>query len=152
MPAYRVELEERTYSYERAAEQFGDWSSSSSWSFKKIWYVDDIEKHYGDITSELDIKPGEEVYVVWVEYDTGDSFGYATCGSSDSVAVFKNYEAAEDFKKHIESEKYTPDPDKKYMYMNVYEALDGQKVHFYGSWQGYFERLAEVHIEHTRVM
>ena len=152
MPAYRVELEDYTHSHEYATEQYGDWSSSSSWSFKKIWYVDDIEINYADITSELDIKPGEEIYVVWVTYDTGDSFGYASQGSSASVAVFKDFEAAEDFKKHIESEKYTPDQDKEYYYQNVYEALDGQTVHFYASWVGYFERLAQVNIEHTRVM
>lgn len=152
MPAYKVELEEHTNSYESAQELYGEWSSSSGWYFRKITKVKDIEKSYADITSELDIDPGEIVNVVWLEYSTGDSFGHAYKGKACAVAIFKadSYEATEDFVKHINKQQYNSDSE--YMYQNVYEALDGQKIHFYSEWSGYFETLEEVHIEHTRIM
>lgn len=155
MPAYKVELEEYQNSYEREPEEYGSWSSSSSWHFHRISKVKDIEEYHSDLNSELDITPGQEVIVVWLEYSHGDSFGHAYKGGSASVAIFEAdaYEAAKDFAKHIESGKYERDEsDTKYIYQWVYEALDGQKIHFYDSWSDYFGGLEVVHIEHTRVM
>lgn len=77
--------------------------------------------------------PAEIVYLVWVKYQTGSTFG------SDEVyemlEVFETPAEAQELKEYIELQ--TSD---KFRF-----SVGGRE--YYASWNGYFERLQEVNIE-----
>lgn len=140
MAFYKVDLEEYMYQSESSDELYGDWSSSSSWELRKVTKVH--KNTYGDVSCMFDFAPGDTAFLVWVEYSTGNSFGYAYRGSSESVALFKDYPTAKRLADLIES-----DGSKDWSYSEVYKSPDGQEFTIYTPWLGYFESLEEVHVD-----
>ena len=135
---YDVEIESLCTHSEHEHEAYGSWEEHYSNRFGRIFPVE----QGGDIISSIKAKSGEKVWVVWVEYSTGDSFGNSHCGSTEAIAIFKDIDAAEELVKALENSKRDSDD-------NFYcETSDGQIIKIdYTPWTGYFETLEEVHLD-----
>lgn len=145
MQKFKVEIERDCYESYHSGEQFGDWSESFSNEFKGITLDNSIE--YPDVVSSLKFKTGDIVYVVWVEYSYGDSFGHADCAGTEVVAVFKDATAAYELKNAIERQD-TSSQDWDTKYQLELTTSDGQHFKFSTiSWHDYFGGLDEVHVE-----
>jgi hypothetical protein len=142
---YMVEIERFCVDSDYSNERFGDWHESYSNTFKKIYKNPTPKINSPAIVSEHDFAQGEEVYVVWVEYSTGDSFGWSNRGGVDAVAVVKDYFAAVELQDWINKSA-----TKEWRYTETFTASTGETLQIYvGAWTGYFERLECVNIEHT---
>lgn len=123
---------------DRSEEQYGDGRYDYSWeenysSDLKYILLDsrdsDDYSRYESIDVDFTPKIGDELYVVVVNYDTGDSFGRAY-GRISIVDVFDDQEKANAFARYITDDAKRN--SKKYSF----EFL-GREVH--ACWKGYFE-------------
>ena len=87
MFGYKVEIDSVCTHYEREDVEWGSWSSEHSNYFKQVFKVD--KNNYPDIVSSLDIKEGEDCFVVWVEWSSGDSFGWGYRSNTEPLAILK---------------------------------------------------------------
>lgn len=83
---------------------------------------------------------GDECFVVWAEWLSGDSFGTGTRSNVEPLAIFIDEVSAKVFAKILSHTKaYTKriiTPDKQEHKVNC-------------GWVGHFESLAAIRIEHT---
>jgi hypothetical protein len=84
-----------------AEELYGEWHESYKNKLKSIKFVN----QQPDIVTSLDIQSGDRLYVVWIEYSTGDSFGYSYCGQTEGLGVFLDEKIADRFSEFIEETK-----------------------------------------------
>jgi hypothetical protein len=138
---YKVIINSSCDDSEFSDEKWGPWSEDWSHSFGSIHRI--TPPQYSDVSSDLNILAEEPVYVVWVEYSTGDSFGWANRGRAVAVGVFKTYEDAQAL------EAWLNNKDKARSYSQTYDSPDGQILQIYCEWEGYFERLESVNITPT---
>jgi len=130
---------------ESALEQYGEWWESCDNTFKSIYRTDERP----DISSILDLEVGDPCFVVWVEWSTGDSFGTGTRNQTGALAVFVDIKAAQDFAESIRAQNENYEKNGVWQYQFKVNALDGQVIDVYASWNGYFETLESVNIENT---
>lgn len=141
---YTVDLEKILLHSERSSEQYGHWEESYHNYFKSIRR----STGYTSITSDLDLPVGIPCFLVWVEWSSGDSFGQGFCNNAEAVAVFDDYEDANNFSHWIRKNRNYR--DEGFEYSQHYITAKGEDITVYlGSWVGYFETLESVHIEHT---
>lgn len=148
MIGYKVSLNKECLSYRRPTEQYGDWSEEYENTFESIRLA--TRKDFSpDLVSTLDLKTGDECFVVWVEWSTGDSFGWAKNGDTEAIGVFKDKTSARELKQALESFKPDPDVDdyeEKYKFKLT--TSDGQRFQIdWVPWCNFFEKLEEVHID-----
>jgi hypothetical protein len=136
---YKVIIHSDCYDSEYSSEKYGDWSESWTNYFGSIHKL--APGQYGDVNSDFDFTEEEKVYVVWVEYSTGDSFGWAKNGCAVAVGVFRTYKDAQALETWIKN--------KEKSYGSTYDSPDGQVLDVYCEWEGYFENLETVNIEQT---
>ena len=74
----------------RAEQEYGDWSETYYNSLNSVKIASDIP----DLVTSLDIREGDDIFVVWAEWTVGDSFGSSDCGEYEAFGVFKDYESA----------------------------------------------------------
>jgi len=99
MKGFKVEIDQDLISYTSEDEDYGSWSKSSRNEFVKVEEVTE----YPDVVTALDINKGDEVFVVWAEWSTGNSFGRAYNSQAEAVGIFKDETAADDFAKFLEA-------------------------------------------------
>lgn len=145
MQKFKVDIERNLVDSHHSDEEYGDWSESYSNTFRSITLDDKIE--YPDISSTLEFAAGEQVYVVWVEYSYGDSFGHAHCVGSEPVAIFKDSVSAYELKTAIQKQD-TSSRDWNTKYLLKLKTSDGQQHEFStSSWHDYFGGLEGIYIE-----
>ena len=140
---YHVVINSHCDDSEYSEEQYGDWSESWSHYFGSIHLL--AHGQYSDVNSDHAFNIDDHVYVVWLEYSSGDSFGWANSKYTQVVGVLKTQEAADEFEawiNHTSGEKGDG---------NIFESSDGQTIEVYRSWEGYFENLEAVHIQSTLI-
>lgn len=140
MFGYSVEIDSVCTKYEREDLEWGSWESEYSNYFKQV--IKSAVNDYPDITSSIDIKEGEDCFVVWAEWSSGDSFGWGCQSNTEPLAIFKDTESAQHFKTHCEKAKD---------YTVKLTTPDGQKFEIFAGWVGYFESLDEIHVEQTTI-
>lgn len=107
-----------------------------------------IVRNYGDVIFPGIVKNGDQLYLLYAIYSTGDSFGFDE-GSITFIDVFKSKEKADAAYaavakgKKVES-PYGGSPSDGYEYLN--EAGTLVKCGF-APWAGYFERLSSLNLE-----
>lgn len=115
------------------------WDSS-----KKISYREDGE--FPDIVSELDISG--KAYVVWVEWSSGDSFGWGKRNNREALGLFEDFECAKELQHYIEEFTDSEEQDLKFEFMTS----DCQLFQMnYVPWIGYFDQLDHVYIDEVLV-
>jgi hypothetical protein len=102
----------------------------------KTGYIEDP-----DIVVGADVNVGDTVYIVWVEYGTGDSFG-SDGGNVEYIAGFVDKAKAEECEAMIR---------KVEVYSYTLTLEDGSSHDMHSPWIGYFECLEAVHINETIV-
>jgi hypothetical protein len=138
---YRVVIDSHCDESSYPSEPYGDWSESWSHYFRSIHLLGSGQ--HSDVNSDHSFNVGDHVYVVWLEYSSGDSFGWANSKYVSVVGVLKTQEAADEFEAWI---NHTKEEDG-----NIFESSDGQTIEVYRSWVGYFESLETVHIQSTLI-
>lgn len=143
---FKVDIKSYCTNSYREPEEYGDWGEEYDNSLASI-SLGDFE--YPDVLSSLDFSKTAEVYVVWVEYSYGDSFGRADGAGTEVVGVFKDADSAYELEKAIENDR--PDSrgwDDENKYRLHVQTSDGQVFNFYtGSWHDYFGGLDHVHVD-----
>lgn len=99
MKGFKVEIDQDLISYTSSDEDYGSWSKSSRNEFVKVEEVTE----YPDVVTTLDINKGDEAFVAWVEWSTGNSFGRAHNSQAEAIGIFKDEKAADDFAKFLEA-------------------------------------------------
>jgi hypothetical protein len=145
---YKVELDSIcTYSH-REPEEWGSYEEHYQNSFVKIAKGG----KYPDVLSDFDFKVGDDVYVVWYEYSTGDSFGRSERACKYAMGVFKDLAPAKELKRAIEGFTKDRTTQSEDHYRFYCKTSDGQEFEEgFASWVGYFESLEGVHIETTEI-
>jgi hypothetical protein len=123
---------------EHSGERYGDWSESYSSSVTGAHRIGDDEKT--SYNSETFIVPDDatEVFVVYMIYNTGDSFGNAD-GKIDIIHCTVSEEAADRLAKYI-----TEHPDE---FTIKFTDDFGRDISLDNRGAGYFERISYVGIE-----
>ena len=91
-----------------------------------------------DIESDFDVKVGDTLYLVWVDYDTGSTFGRA-CNQVEFVDVFRSEKEASALRDSILKGDIK---DYSVKYIN-----DGKEKSHDVEWVGYFEGLNNAHVD-----
>lgn len=100
------------------------------------------EENYRHMAVPFKVVSGQTYYLLWADYNTGDSFG-SYGNQVEFVDLFQTYEAAEIAKQELLSSK---------KYSTKYTRDDGTRIDFYIPWEGYFESLNELNIESVGVV
>lgn len=140
MFGYNVDIERICTHSEREDVEWGSWSESYDNYFNSITKTK--EGGYPDITSSIEIKEGEDCFVVWAEWSSGDSFGSGDRNYVEPLAVFKDPESCRTFVTACNRNKD---------YSFKVATQDGQVIEVYAGWVGYFESLNNINIEQTTI-
>lgn len=80
-------------------QEYGDWYKEYKYEIRSVglssladW--EGIGYDIEEFTTDFDVDPGDLVYVLWMTYRTGDTFGHSE-GQGEVLWVFKNRTAAE---------------------------------------------------------
>lgn len=146
MYGYKVPIESHEIDFYHDGEHDGDWSATST---HRITGVAEKDPKYPDVLSPYDIKTGENALVVWVIWDSGDSFGWNSQAYSECVGIFKDYNTAKELANYIQLHY---DDHSYYLNLKNYDfditTSDEQNFKIkLPPWIGYFERLSTVEID-----
>lgn len=112
-------------------------------------YFKGLARGEGSETFEIpDEWAGNPLYVVWLVYSTGDSFGHDEGNYAEGIGIFNNKEDADEAKRLIEE-----DNRKGFEYGNNKNHVvlpNGHRI-YTGSWKGYFESLDYCNVETCRI-
>lgn len=144
---YKADINHHCIEDYHDGKSYGNWRKIYQNSFRGIVKVSE----YPDLTSIHDLQEGDQCFVVWAEWNSGDSFGNALGGGAEAIAIFKNIadatECAKAIRKHHDDKR---GEDASYEFF--FRASDGQEVCYgFAPWSGYFEYLTHVHVEHAIV-
>lgn len=96
---------------------------------------------FPDLVSSLEIKEGEQCFVVWAVCTVGDSFETHTGGHSELLGVFKDEDSAKFLTKEVEKFEDKGSPE------IVVSTPDGQNFKIMANWiLDYFTNLDEVNV------
>jgi hypothetical protein len=101
-----------------------------------------IAQRYFDVALPTEYDPSKPLFLVWADYDTGDSFG-RDCNRFEAVDIFQDQERATSAKAALE---------KGQGYTRKYTRDDGKKIDYSCPWDGYFEYLNAIHVEEVRIV
>lgn len=139
------------------ADECGRSSTSSEWSIERVTNkYQDKNRRIG----EIDTNYSGEVFVLYVIWSSGDSFGYDHAKYLTPIWVFKDAQKAEEAaaligdhaewykRKHSNRVKMSKEESKKYKdeYSVDIELDDGELFKVCASWNGYFDSIYEVGI------
>ena len=142
MYGYKVIIDQHCDDSYQSPEQWGEWHSSHTNTFSSI-SKDNSE--YPDVVSTEDIKDGQNCFVIWAEWSSGDSFGHGDRSNVEALAVFSQSKDAFDMKNALKK------PMDGYSY--DFTASTGQNFHSdFAGWSGYFESLDDIHVSPTIMM
>ena len=125
----------------REDEEWGSWGEEYSFSVKGVSLTSnkDYDFHSEDkVPCLTEVAVGQEVFVLWISYTTGDSFGSAS-GKGEVLWVFSDKKTATDARKEVYRQEKN---------LDIKLALeDGSVIKLSNPVQGYFERLDSVIID-----
>lgn len=101
-----------------------------------------VADRYFDVALPTKYDPSKPLYLVWVDYDTGDSFG-RDCNRFEAVDIFQDQKRENSAKLDLE---------KGQGYTRKYTRDDGKKIDYHCPWEGYFESLNTIHVEEVRIV
>lgn len=127
-----IEYSETRISSYRDDEQFGSWGEENDFSIVRATISKPDGYEYETFELNEKIKKYDEIYVLYMTYSTGDSFGNSS-GNGEILWVFSDKEIAEtalaEWREHEEAQ-----------YVEFYIS-DGQKVRMGNPAYGYFEHV-----------
>lgn len=153
-----------SYTYSEGHDHNDEWaraSTSTTWEIDSYLYLNK-DKSYSPYSYEQEfipdetLKSGDTVYMTYVVYSTGDSFGHDSGANFEPIGFYKNKSDAEKAKELI---KNAPDSydwsneDGFGLDINIptYDGTSTRKQSC-AAWTGYFERLDYVEVLEMRVI
>lgn len=119
----------------QSEKYYGEWWADYSFSVDSV-SISDEKRYEGDSEKfNLDVEVGDIVYVVYITYSDGDSFGRST-GKGEVVWMYKEKRKAEDCAESVEKFKGR--------YSINIETEDGQVVSWSNPCSDYFSQLEDV--------
>lgn len=124
----------------RSVDQYGEgdyeysWEEHNSYSYYHAYIV---TEGYSEVTlfpGEKEAEPGDDIHVVYVSYDTGDSFGREYDRREHLWAFTDKKKAMQLAETIYEDAKQNPDYDYKNRPLN----FEGAPINT-NTWKGYFE-------------
>lgn len=136
-----VQYNEHCTHSEREDVDYGSWSES--YDFRVTGVSLTSRERYGEekLGCLVDVKAGEPVFVLYMTYDTGDTFGRAT-GRGEIIWVFKDAGLAMAAKAKWEAENEKRDPE----FSIEFEADGGIDVRQGNPAAGYFENMGFIEV------
>lgn len=132
-----VDIDVHTYTT-READPDDGWSRDSTAASLNVTGIRRSEaKGYRDITVPFEVKPGQHYFLVWADYNTGDSFG-----NDDNQYEFIDLFA--DFDKAKACQKAAEDSNG---YGMKHIRGDGTEMETHVPWHGYFESLNGINVD-----
>lgn len=105
--------------------------TEATYTFHGLCLVD--KNSYSDLTVPFDIKPDTTYYLVYADYDTGDSFG-RDGNQLEFIDLFESFQMA--------NEAIVDIKDNTLGFETSYTRNNGIKIeHIHAPWVGYFEYL-----------
>lgn len=123
-----------------SGEQWGDWSESYDFSVRSVSATSRETYNEERFNVPFDVTPGDPVFVLWMTYDTGDSFGRAT-GKGEVIWVFKDPTVA-----YIAYQKWQ-DVCAKKEYSVTFKVENDVEVQLSNPASGYFENAGYVSLD-----
>lgn len=135
-----IAREENVVQHHRATQRHGDWSETCEFRVTGA-YLNSTQR-YGvqEFAPNFEAELGEFIYVLYITYSSGDSFGTAN-GKGEVLFVFKDPTVAYAAKRAVQEQ----DPKEPYQYELVDET--GAVIKINNPCFGYFEHLTGVHVE-----
>lgn len=97
MAKIKVEYDMYCDSYD-SGEEWGEWRRTCDTTVTGL--STSKKKDFYDFDTDFDTEPGQELYLVWGNYNSGDSFGHES-GKPEFVELFDDYDKACDFAKAL---------------------------------------------------
>jgi hypothetical protein len=105
---------------------------------------------YPDVISFESLVVGDKVYIVYVLYDEGDSFGWASSRGIDYVYATKHKHVADLIVKKI-SKQNVDGGECDYLSMDDLPECKDECLKLSLQWNGYFEKLSDVSYEEVTI-
>lgn len=105
-----------------------------------------LSERYFDVVLPTDYDPSKPLYLLWANYNTGDSFGH-DANQTEWIDIFQDEQKAYAAAKALESFK-----DDNNTYSGTYIRDDGSSCTVHLPWLGYFESLNSVNVERVKVL
>lgn len=135
VPLY-VQYEQNTISSYHSGEQYGDWSAEYDFRVTGV-SLTPRSRCYEEEFGLPEVKAGDAVFVLWMTYSSGDSFGSST-GNGEVLWVFKDAALALRAKQKFEA-------DEDALQIEI-ETDDGTKFVLSNPAYGYFENLGYLEV------
>lgn len=129
-------------------------STSTSWTAPNVCRILNDEKPRGYIGYEIDevpdtVKRGDTIYMVWVQWSSGDSFGHDDGAHHEVIGFYQTAELAEQARKAIDDDSqtgYSFEDGGNRVRVPLFDGSDTREQ-YTGSWKGYFESLDHVDVQ-----
>lgn len=113
------------------------WSRDSTHTENTVTGISIPRKSYDkDLCVDFEVKEGVTYYLLWADYETGDSFGRDS-GQTEWVALYESKDIAEKAA-NILRDNYD---NKRNQYEVTIPLTENKEMSFYIPWKGYFEHL-----------
>lgn len=137
---------------------FEQTSSEPKYSYDREVYTNTLlgvhlDGEQVDILTSLDLTLDDDVYVVWVDWDEGDSNGWDRGISHESLAVFKTREAATEFAEFIENDASKASNLEFRQGKTSLKTSDGQEFEIPSvlPWLGHMMSLRDIHVQQIQI-
>lgn len=136
-----VEYENRLIDSERSDEPYSSWSEEHDFRVTGVRTAS-RKREYEEFEVAFDVEHGTPLFVVWITYTSGDSFGYST-GNGEIIWVFKDSNAA------LVAMNLWDAASKKHevAFSVTFDDGEGNKVELSNPVSGYFEDYGSCDIE-----
>ncbi len=143
---FKLRVSNNRYSTREPVE-YGSWSESNDYTY----YSAEIAKEgeYNDVglfPGEVEPSRGEDIFVVIVEYSSGDSFG-SSSGNHEILWAFTDPKKAFSLSDFIEKDYKD---NSEYDFSRKPKLFEGVPINT-NTWKGYFERMSQVIVEKLMV-
>lgn len=130
-----------THSY-REDKEWGEWRESYDFGIDGVSLTSRDRWNEEKLGCLIDVKAGDAVFVLYMTYDTGDTFGRAD-GKGEVIWVFRDPTLAMVAKAKWELENEKRDPE----FSIEFEVDGGEKVTQSNPAAGYFENVGYISVE-----
>lgn len=127
----------------RGTGRHADWSKTNEFSIDGVTLDKSHRWNYDAIQIAPAVVDGDEVWVLWLTYRDGDSFGTET-GKGEILWVFTDAEVADKALQKMNA------LDTKHVSVFAFEDEDGETIHLGNPANDYFSRVEDFHLStHT---
>jgi hypothetical protein len=139
-----VKYEENVVKSHRQPVEFGDWSQTCDFQVTGAYLNAEPRYTIDEFEVNFEAKAGETLYVLYVNYSTGDSFGTAR-GKGSLLHVFLDPAVAYAAKKAVQEQE----PEKPSHFEFIDEA--GKTIKVSNPASSYFENISGIHIQDVQL-